>query len=60
LNLARVRNPKATSFLSYVEFRPYINASNIIYIAKYKKNLYTELQQLEYTKLRGNKEKDQE
>jgi hypothetical protein len=40
VKLARLRKPKAKYFLSYVEYRPNINISNIIPTYKYTQNMY--------------------
>jgi hypothetical protein len=55
VKLARFRKPKAVCFLSYVEYRPNTNTSNIICTYKYIQNMYPKVGLLEETK-RGRKE----
>jgi hypothetical protein len=40
VKLARFRKPKASCFLSYVEYKPNTNRNNIIYTYKYIQNMY--------------------
>jgi hypothetical protein len=60
VKLARFRKPKATCFLSYVEYRPKTNASNIIYTYKYIQSMYPKVRLLKENKERGKKKKDSE
>jgi hypothetical protein len=59
VKLARVRKPKATCFLLYVEYKPNTNTSNIIYnityTYKYIQNMYLKVGLVEEMK-EGGKE----
>jgi hypothetical protein len=57
VKLARFRKPKATCFLSYVEYRSNINISNIIYTYKYIQNICPKVELVEETKRRGKEGK---
>jgi hypothetical protein len=43
VKLARFRKPKVICSLSYVEYRPNTNASNVKYTYKYAQNLNPEM-----------------
>jgi hypothetical protein len=55
VKLAWLRKPKAACFLSYVEYRPNTNTSNIIYTYKYIQNMSPNVGLVEKTK-KGGKE----
>jgi hypothetical protein len=48
--LMRFRKPKAICFISYVEYRPNTNTSNIIYTYKYIQNMNQKVGLIEETK----------
>jgi hypothetical protein len=60
--VSQVQKPKATCFLSYVEYRPITNIRNIIYTCKYIQNIYPKVELAEETKgggKEGNKDSKQ-
>jgi hypothetical protein len=57
VQLASIRKPKATCFLSYVEYRPNTNISTIIYTFKNIQNMYPKGRLVEETKGRGKERK---
>jgi hypothetical protein len=57
VQLASIRKPKATCFLSYVEYRPNTNISTIIYTFKNIQNMYPKGGLVEETKGRGKERK---
>jgi hypothetical protein len=50
VKLARFINPKATCFLSYVDYKANTNTSNIIFTKKYIQNIYSKVGLEEETK----------
>jgi hypothetical protein len=60
VKLARFKKPKATCFLSYVEYRPNINTISITYTYKYIQNMYSKVGLIEDTKGEGKGKKDRE
>jgi hypothetical protein len=57
VKLVRFRKPKVACFLSYVEYRPNTNASNIIDIYTYTQNMYPKVGLVEETKGEGKEGK---
>jgi hypothetical protein len=53
--VSQVQKVKGHSFLSYMEYRPNTNSSNIIHACKYIENMYSELRLVEEIK-EGEKE----
>jgi hypothetical protein len=57
VKLAKVRKPEAARSLSYVEYRPNTNASNIIYTYNYIQNMHPKVGLVEETKGGGKEGK---
>jgi hypothetical protein len=58
MKLTRFYNPKATCFLSYVEYKTNINTSNIIFTKKYRENIYSKVGLVVETKGGGKEGKE--
>jgi hypothetical protein len=58
VKLARLRRPKTTYFLSFVEYRPNTNISDIIYTKKYMQSMYLKVGRVKETK--GGETEDNE
>jgi hypothetical protein len=58
VKLARFRKPKAACSLSYVEYRPNTNTSNIISIYKYIQNMYSKVELVKETKGGGKNDSE--
>jgi hypothetical protein len=56
--VSQFRKLKSTCFLSYVEYRPNTNLSNVTYTYRYIQNMYPQVGVIEETKGGGRKDSE--